>query len=123
MELKEFYKEIGADADVVIKRMGLTEKHLKKYLRKFMDNQEYKKLSKAVAEQDYYNVEWAAHTIKGVTANLGLTILFDDFQKIVDSVRNEKNKDIDRLYQDASVDYEHVMNLLAKVDLDEQQEK
>lgn len=118
MELSEFYREIGVDSQAVVRRMGLTEKHLKKYLRKFKDNQEYEKLSRAVAENDYYNAEWAAHTIKGVTSNLGLNILFDDFQKIVNSVRAEKTEEIPALFEAASADYERVMNLLAQVDLE-----
>lgn len=120
MELVEFYREIGVDSNVVISRLGLTEKHLKKYLRKFRVNQEYDKLSKAVEEKDYYNVEWAAHTLKGVASNLGLNILLEDFQSMVDSVRAEKTENIPELYQRVSADYERVMNLLAEVDLEEQ---
>lgn len=118
MELKEFYNKIGADADIVVKRMGLTEKHLKKYLRKFQQNEEYDKLTRAVEQQDYDNIEWAAHTLKGVTANLGLKVLFDDFQKMVDSVRANHKEEIPALYEAASADYHYVMDLLAKVDLD-----
>lgn len=118
MELKQFYQEIGADCDTVVKRMGLTERHLKKYLRKFMDNLEYGKLSKAVAEHDYVNVEWAAHTLKGVTSNLGLDILYEDLQRIVDSVRGGREQEVSSLFEAADRDYRMVMELLAEVDLE-----
>ena len=117
MQLNEFYQSIGSDASLVIRRMGLTEKHLKKYLKKFQENQEYAKLTKAVGENDFYNIEWAAHTLKGVTSNLGLDILYSDFQKIVDSVRAGRNDEIPSLFAAASADYERVMELLAEVPL------
>lgn len=117
MELSEFYSEIGVDSQAVVRRLGLTEKHLKKYLRKFLVNPEFEKLSRAVAEKDYYNVELAAHTIKGVASNLGLNILFDDFQKIVNCVRTEKTEEVPELFEAASADYERIIELLAQVDL------
>lgn len=117
MELTEFYKAIGSDSDVVVRRMGLTEKHLKKYLKKFQENQEYAKLAKAVEDKDYYNIEWAAHTLKGITSNLGLDILYDDFQKIVDRVRAGACDDIPSLFETASADYQRVMKLMEGVSL------
>lgn len=120
MELSEFYQEIGVDVKDVVSRMGLTEKHLKKYLKKFMDNKEYDKLTLAVEEKDSYNAEWAAHTLKGVCANLGLNNLLEDFQEIVNSVRNEQTDRIPELYQTSSADYNHVMSLLKEVDFGEQ---
>ena len=117
MQLNEFYQMIGSDSDAVVRRMGLTENHLKKYLGKFRENQEYMKLTQAVAQNDYYNIEWAAHTLKGITSNLGLDILYTDFQKIVDCVRDGKYDEIPAHYAAARADYERVMELLAEVPL------
>ncbi|MDR0963518.1 MAG: hypothetical protein LBM60_02750 [Clostridium sp.] len=119
MQLAAFYSEIGVDMNEVIKRMGLTEKHLKKYLRKFLENKEYEKLTRAVEEKDYPNAEWAAHTLKGVCANLGLEILLGDFQEIVNAVRNGKTELVYDLYQRSSGDYTRVMNLLHQADIAE----
>ena len=62
MQLNEFYQMIGSDSDAVVRRMGLTENHLKKYLGKFRENQEYMKLTQAVAQNDYYNIESVSYT-------------------------------------------------------------
>jgi phosphopantetheinyl transferase (holo-ACP synthase) len=120
MQLSAFYQEIGVDMNDVIRRMGLTEKHLKKYLNKFLANKEYDKLTRAVEEKDYTNAEWAAHTLKGVAANLGLVILLDDFQEIVNQVRNGHTELIPELYERSSADYMRVISLLKETDLGEQ---
>lgn len=117
MDITEFYRQIGGDASVVVRRMGLTEAHLKKYLGKFQNNEDYGKLKKAVGEKDYYNAEWAAHTLKGVASNLGLDILYKDFQKIVDSIRAGKPEDVPALFDEAAADYEKIMELLTQADL------
>jgi HPt (histidine-containing phosphotransfer) domain-containing protein len=120
MEISAFYREIGVDVKDVVSRMGLTEKHLKKYLRKFMDNKEYDKLTRAVEENDSYNVEWAAHTLKGVCANLGLNNLLSDFQEIVNSVRSDDTARIPELYRKSAEDYNRVIALLEEVDFGDQ---
>jgi|GEM_PF-299131 len=119
MELTEFYNAINVDVNVVIGRLGLTERHLKKYLGKFRNNQEFNKMSKAVEEKDYTNVEWAAHTLKGVASNLGLNLLQGTCQQMVDSVRSGNTDEIEALYKIVAVDYEKVMGLLAQVEFDE----
>jgi HPt (histidine-containing phosphotransfer) domain-containing protein len=120
MEISAFYREIGVDVKDVVARMGLTEKHLKKYLRKFMDNKEYNKLTLAVEEKDWYNVEWAAHTLKGVCANLGLNNLLSDFQEIVNRVRSDDTECIPDLYHKSAEDYNRVISLLKEVDFGDQ---
>jgi HPt (histidine-containing phosphotransfer) domain-containing protein len=120
MEISAFYREIGVDVKDVVSRMGLTEKHLKKYLRKFMDNKEYDKLTRAVEENDAYNMEWAAHTLKGVCANLGLNNLLADFQEIVNCVRSEQTDRIPDLYRQSAEDYNRVMSMLKEVDFGDQ---
>ncbi|MDL2300734.1 Hpt domain-containing protein [Lachnospiraceae bacterium OttesenSCG-928-D06] len=119
MELVELYQAIDVDVNVVVGRLGLTERHLKKYLGKFRNNKEFTKLTDAVAAKDYENVEWAAHTLKGVASNLGLDLLQVTFQKMVDSVRSNHTEEIDGLYATAKVDYEKVMGLLAQVEFDD----
>ncbi|MDR2044976.1 MAG: hypothetical protein LBQ15_11595 [Clostridium sp.] len=119
MDLTTFYSEIGVDIKTVVNRLGLPEKYLKKYLRKFKENKEYQKLSKAVAEQDDYNVEWAAHSLKGVASNLGLNSLLTGFQDLVDSVRHEDTQRIPELFEATSQEYQKIMSLLEEVDLEE----
>lgn len=120
MELGEFYQTIGSDAGTVIKRLGLTEKHLKKYLKKFLANREFAELSQVAYSGNHEAVEWHAHTLKGIVSNLGFDHLFVTFQKIVNCVREGKGEDVQSLFEEARTEYEKITFLLSQVNLNEE---
>ena len=56
-------------------------------------------LRKALDEEDYTGAFDAAHTLKGVTGNLGLTKLFEVVCEMVETLRSGENADLEGKYK------------------------
>lgn len=72
MELKEFYKNVGGDYDIIMKRMGNKEERVIKFLNKFREDPSFDNLKQALEKKDGEEAFRAAHTVKGVALNLEL---------------------------------------------------
>lgn len=71
MELKGCYKELGADYESVLARLG-SEKLVCRFLKKYFEKDEYEMLEKAVTEKDWKSAFMYAHNMKGFGLNLSL---------------------------------------------------
>ena len=78
MELKEVYEKLGGDYDDVVRRL-MGEKLVRKFLLKFLDDKSYADLERTLSEGDYKEAFRAAHTLKGVAANMGLVLPKEGF--------------------------------------------
>ncbi len=74
-ELRTQLTEAGVDVTGVMDRFLNNEALLERFMRKFRDDQNYKKLLAAVEEKDNDKAFAAAHTLKGVSGNLSLIAL------------------------------------------------
>ena len=74
MTIEQCYQELGGNYAEVCGR--LPSQHLvEKFARKFLDDQSYAELTAAMAAGDREVAFRAAHTLKGVAANLSFTRL------------------------------------------------
>lgn len=106
MTLKECYNAMEADYDGVMCRL-LTEDRVKKYLLKAMDNQLLKELCSSLEEKNYEEAFRAAHSMKGVCQNLGLTGLEVSSSEMTELLRGgEPNQDVAPLLEQVKIDYE-----------------
>jgi len=93
MTLVEFYEKSGAEYKEVLGRLGNSERLLRKYLGKFLDDQTYERLDEAIAEENWDDILRQAHTLKGVSSNLSLTGVLKYSSEIVAAIRaNEREK-------------------------------
>ena len=106
MELQELKNRINIDIEGSLTRFANMEKMYIKFLKKFREDETFEKLSKAVEEKDRRETEQAAHTLKGVCANLGLEDLRAVFDQIVQAVRSGETQRIPALYEKAKADME-----------------
>ena len=74
MTLKEAYEGLGGDYDEVLSRLP-SERLVKKFALKFLEDDNYGKLEAAMAGGDRESAFRAAHTIKGVCQNLAFNRL------------------------------------------------
>ncbi len=81
-------KEIGVDVDGTISRFMNNSEIYVKFLSRFPDEDRITPIHKAIAEQDYDGLLAAAHKLKGVSANLGMTALSSKAAEIVTKVRH-----------------------------------
>jgi HPt (histidine-containing phosphotransfer) domain-containing protein len=69
------------------------------------------KLGKALDEGDLHAAFEAAHTLKGVVANMGLTPLYKTIDQITEPLRAGEQKDYTEDYQAVVTEFERVLVL------------
>lgn len=106
MTLKECYNAMEADYDGVMCRL-LTEDRVRKYLLKSMDNQLLAGLCSSLEKKDYKEAFRAAHSLKGVCQNLGLTKLEVSSSEMTEMLRGgEPEQDVTPVLEQIRKDYE-----------------
>lgn len=116
MTLQEFAEKSNMELAVTVSRFGGNEGLLVKFLKKFGQDKTYEELSASVEQEDYPTVERAAHTLKGVSANLGLEDIRQKSDLIVGAVRSGQYEKIPALYRDLQGCYEQTMGYLDQLD-------
>lgn len=84
--LREFFTAIGSDYDEVLSRL-LSEEILIKFLPRFPEDPTYDALKKAQTQHDIAAAFLAAHTLKGVSASLGLQQLAEAASALTEQLR------------------------------------
>lgn len=93
--IKKKLCEAGVDMEKTMARFMNKEDFYQKFLLKFPGDQNFDDLETALGEKDWEGVERAAHTLKGVAANLGLDPLASVFNDMVWAVRNNTYGNLD----------------------------
>ena len=87
MGIKEFYSEIGSSYKDVADRLG-SEDFILHFVVKFKEDKNFDLLKAALKNGDTDTAFRAAHTLKGVSANLGFTALYNAVSQITEALRN-----------------------------------
>ena len=77
MKLKEFYREIGSSYADVTARLG-NEEFVRYFVLLFKDDKSFEELKESLKKGLAADAFRAAHTLKGVAANLGFSALYED---------------------------------------------
>ncbi len=88
MNIEECYQRMGGDYAQVLNRLP-SEALVKKFVIKFLDDGSYPELCQAMAQGDRETAFRAAHTLKGVSANLGMEQLRRSASSLTESLRPE----------------------------------
>ncbi|RDY31804.1 hypothetical protein [Lachnotalea glycerini] len=92
--MEESYKrqlvEIGIEVKNTLERFMNREDLYEKFLVKFLDDKNFILLKKNLEIKNYEEAFINAHTLKGVTANLGLRSLYDPLVFLVEELRQSK---------------------------------
>ena len=97
---REIFEVYGADYNSTMARFMGKEAMYLKFLDMLFKDDNLEKLGTALEQQDYEAAFAAAHTLKGVVGNMGLTPLFNAVCAIVESLRKrEVPEDYNVLYQ------------------------
>ncbi|MCH5208913.1 MAG: Hpt domain-containing protein [Oscillospiraceae bacterium] len=118
MTLKEFYKSLGSDYNTVVMRMGGSEKLLDKFVRKLPNDKSAEQLSEALEKGDCELAFRMAHTLKGLSANLGLDRLQNASSELTEALRNQENipDNARELAKNVMDEYEKVISALEQLD-------
>ncbi len=89
MTLKECYAALGGNYDELISRLR-SERLVQKFVLKFLNDGSYQLLKDSLAAGDRDEAFRAAHTIKGVCANLAFNELLESSEQLTEALRDGK---------------------------------
>jgi len=90
MTVRELYDQIGGNYEDVCSRL-MKEDRILKFAKMFLDDDSCPKLLEYMDQGDMENAFKAAHTLKGITANLGFEKLNLAACEITEALRNGSN--------------------------------
>ena len=106
---KSVFEAYGGDYDVTMSRFMGKETLYMKILGMMFQDENLKKLGTAIEENDLDAAFEAAHTLKGVAGNLGLTPFYDSVCRIVEPIRKrEEREDYTQMYQEIQDEFSRV---------------
>lgn len=105
-ELKAKLTAYGADAEGIQERFLGDWGFYERCYVSFLADSSFEKTGQAIEAGDYRAAFDCAHSLKGLSANMGLTPLFDTVCILVESLRAED-------YEDLNGKYDAVMSQLA----------
>lgn len=86
MTLEECYAVIGGDYEGMLARMH-SEALVRKFAIRFLDDKTFESFQHAVETGDGKAAFAAAHTLKGLSQNLGFTRLYEASQPLTEALR------------------------------------
>lgn len=112
-DIKSAYDKIGADyADA--KRRLVSDDLVARFAIKFLADDSFSKLEAGMAARDVKAAFMAAHTLKGVCSNLGLTNLFEPASQLTEILRAGTFDGADELFVQVKDQYEKTVAALSE---------
>ena len=115
MDLNTMAQTLGLDLTGTLARLGGSEALLVRFLKKFPQDGSFAALCAAVEQGDMQGVEHAAHTLKGVAANLGLERLKEHSDALVAAVRKGETEGVPALFAQVREDHAAILSALEKL--------
>lgn len=111
MKLQECYEKIGGDYEGVKVRL-MNERIVQKFLLKFLNDGSYRALMEAMDSKNYEEAFRAAHTMKGVCQNLGITRLGDSSSRMTEALRRGREEEYLPLLELVKEDYQQTVSAI-----------
>ena len=116
MLFKETLESLGVDYEIVKQRFSNNESLIKKFVLKFPDDATYQQLQTAVQLADYDKILMMAHTLKGLSANLGFEKLSLRCSELVQYLREGHTQNVAYLNGAITEEYNKIIEGLTLVD-------
>ncbi|MDE6168117.1 MAG: Hpt domain-containing protein [Acetatifactor sp.] len=113
MTVKECYAAFGGDFEGTLARLS-SEKLVDRFIRKFLADESFATLKKALEEENYEEAFRAAHTLKGVGMNLGITKLYQISGELTEEMRGGKKPENESLITQLEAEYEHTRAVISE---------
>lgn len=113
MTVTEFYSKIGGDYENAVNRFK-SEALIKRFLPMFLNDPSFNELTSALENDDIQTAFRAAHTLKGVSANLSLSRLNTVSAEITEILRKEKLSDAKDYYPKVQEVYDFTLEAVTQ---------
>lgn len=115
MNLIECYSALGGNYEDVLRRLT-NERLIKKFAVRFLDDKSYGLLEASLNENNVEEAFRAAHTIKGVCANLGFDKLMHSSADVTEALRAGDLDRAKQLFPAVSEDYHLTIDSIKALD-------
>ncbi|MBP1559886.1 MAG: Hpt domain-containing protein [Oscillospiraceae bacterium] len=106
-------KNHGVDVEGTLSRFVDNDELYMKFLLRYPDEDRLTPIKNAIAAKDYEALLSAAHKLKGVSANLGMTDLAAKAAKIVTKVREEQYEGFEADFAEAEKEYNIICGIIS----------
>ena len=106
--------EYGVDMKKTMERFVGDEDLYAECLTKFLSDSSWPLLKNAYEHKEYKEMFEYAHTLKGVTGNLGLTPLYNAVSDMVGALRFEQYEKVDGLYELVEAELSRLLRVLGQ---------
>ncbi len=114
-EVRNKLVSAGLNIETVLERFMNNEALLERFLKKFAQDKSYRELLTAVENQDVDAAFVAAHTLKGVSANLSLDSLHEVVSAQTEFFRSKDFEAGAEMMPAVSEVYENIVSVLGEV--------
>ena len=114
MVLKDLADKLNIELSSSIARFGGNEMLFVKFLKKLPDDNTFKALEESFLNKDYDEMERSAHTLKGISANLGLNDISRLSDDIVVALRNKNLDNIDDMFKKLETSYKIALDEIVR---------
>lgn len=119
MTIKECYEKMNANYTEAMERFQM-EKLIERFMLKFPNDSTYAMLKESVANSDIENSFRAAHTLKGVAANLSFEGLRIAAHELTEQLRSLENEADSELVKKVDSSYKLVVDTIALYEAEKQ---
>ena len=113
---RSMLESCGVDIKVTMERFMGKEELLFKFLKKFTSDESYNSLISAMEGEKYEEAFTHAHTLKGVSANLGLGNLTNSSSELTEKLRSGEYYGNEALVERIKNDYKEAMEMISRLD-------
>lgn len=115
MTTEQFYDTIGGDYTAVLGRLG-SEAMIRRFVVKFLQDPSFSALEDGFAKRDAEVAFRAAHTMKGVCANLGFDRLYTPAAALTEKLRGRAfTEGSDELYHEVGKEYRLLIAAIGEI--------
>lgn len=108
-------KAAGVNVDDLMERLMGNMNLITRFFKRFPDDKSYELLADSISKGNTDEAFRAAHTLKGVCANLSMTKLFDVISKQVEYLRAGDIENGTRLMPEVTKEYESMIETIRNI--------
>ncbi len=113
-DLKKELIDAGVDYDSALERFVGRSELYQKFLGKFLDDSVFFNLKENLEKEDAAEAFKCAHTLKGLSANLGLNNISKYVIPLVEVLRKGSMEGCHEMFEDVEREYEKVCEIIRK---------
>lgn len=120
MKFEELLTQIGVDAQATVARLGGMEEILRRFILTFPQDPTFSALAKAYDSRDMEALGRHVHTLKGLTANLGIEPLRQLCTEYLEGIRaNLPMAELTAYQRRLTLEYRRVSGVISRYEADD----